>query len=86
MKKFTIVEVTDWEEDSILMDGDASHEGYRSVQSLLEEERESKIDKGEQKGLPFTCEAENEDEAIEKYNQSVCEFDYLKAVAVEFAE
>lgn len=86
MKKFTIVEVTDWEEDNFLIDGDASHEGVRAVQSLLEEERESKIDKGEQKGIPFTCEAETEEEAIEKYNSSVCEFDYLKAESVEFAE
>lgn len=86
MKKFTIVEVTDWEEDSILISADASHEGYRAVQSLLEEERVQKIDKGKQKGVPFTCDAETEEDAIEKYNASICEFDYLKAAACEFAE
>ena len=86
MKKFTIVGVTDWEEDSILISADTSHDGYRAVQSVLEGEWVQKIDKGMQKGVPFTCDAETEEDAIEKYNASLCEFDYLKAAACEFAE
>lgn len=84
--KYTIIEVTDWVEDDALMAGDASHEGDRAVQSLLEEERVRKIDHGKADGLPFTCEAESEEEAIDKYNEQICDGDYLKAEAVEFGD
>lgn len=39
MKTFRITEILDWTEDSYLMDGDASHEGYDAVEELLVEER-----------------------------------------------
>ena len=61
--KIKITNILDWEEDTQMMDGDASHEGWRAVQSLLEEERVKKIDEEEAEGLPFVCEAKDEDEA-----------------------
>lgn len=85
-KYFRINEITDWEEDSHMMEGDASHEGLREVQKLLEEERVKKIDNGEWKGLPYICEAENEIEALEKYNEKFCENDYIKAVEADCEE
>lgn len=85
-KYFRINEITDWEEDTQMMDGDASHEGRREVQKLLEEERVKKIDNGEWKGMPFICEAENEIEALDQYNEKFCENDYIKAVEADCEE
>lgn len=85
-KWFRINEITDWEEDTQMMDGDASHEGWRAVQRLLEEEREKKIDNSEWNGLPFVCEAETEEEAIDKYNDEVCDGEYIKALAADCEE
>ncbi len=84
--KIKITEITDWEEDNCMIAGDASHEGDRAVQRLLEEERTNKIDNGNAEGLPFVCEAENEDDALEKYNAEFCEYDYLKAAACDWEE
>lgn len=84
--KYTITEVTDWVEDHAKIAGDASHEGDRAVDVLLEGERARKLDFGEAEGLPFTCEAESEEEAIDKYNEQICDGDYLKAEAVEFGD
>lgn len=84
--KYTIIEITGWTEDNALIAGDASHEGDRAVQMLLEGERASKLDFGEAKGLPFTCEAESEEDAIDKYNERFCDGDYLKAETAEFGE
>ena len=86
MKKYTITEITEWEEDSAMIAGDASHEGDRRVQTLLESERVNKIDNGVAMGLPFACKAENVDDAIEQYNDAHCRYDYLKAVEAEFFE
>lgn len=82
--KYTITAITDWEEDTAMMHGDASHVGWRDVQRLLERERVKKIDNGKAKGLPFTCEAESEEDAIDKYNEAHCESDYLKATEADF--
>ena len=65
------------------MHGDASREGWRDVQKLLEDEKVKKIDNGKAEGLPFVCEAENEEEALEKYNAEYCALDYLKATECE---
>lgn len=80
---YRIDNITEWEEDESLMHGDASHEGWRAVQRLLEDEKVKKIDKEEAKGLPFVCEAESEEEALEKYNAKYCDLDYLKATECE---
>ena len=84
--KLKIIEVIYWQEDTVLMDGDASHEGYRAIQQLLEQERVEKIDEGKAKGLPFICEADSIDEAVELYNNKYYELDYLKAGEVDWEE
>lgn len=85
-KYFRINEITDWEEDSHKMEGDASHEGGRDVQKILEEERVKKIYNGKWEGLPFICEAGNEIEALWRYNAKFCENDYIKAVVADCEE
>lgn len=83
---YRINAITEWTEDESMMHGDASHEGWRAVQSLLEEERVKKIDNNEAEGLPFVCKAKSEEEALEKYNAKHCELDYLKAIECECDE
>lgn len=84
--KMTITEITGWWEDTAAEMGDASHEGDGEVMRLKLEEYERKVEGNEWPGLPFTCEAEDEDEAIEKYNAEHCESDYYKAETAEFKE
>lgn len=84
--KMTITEITGWWEDTAAEMGDASHEGDGDVMRLKLEEYERKVEGNEWPGLPFTCEAEDEDEAIEKYNAEHCDSDYYKAESAEFAE
>ena len=85
-KYFRINEITDWEEDSALMAGDASHEGDRAVQRRLEEERVRKIDNNEWNCIPCVCKANTEEEAIEQYNATYCKYDYLKATEADCEE
>lgn len=85
-KMFRINGITKWEEDSRAMNGDYGHISDRDIQRILEDERVKKIDNNECDGLPFVCEAENEEEALEKYNEKYCEYDYLKAVEAECDE
>ena len=84
--KMTIIEITDWQEDTAAEAGDASRMGDGDVMRLQLEEYERKIEGGEWPGLPFTCEAGSKDEAIEKYNDKFCDYDYYKAVDAEFEE
>ena len=84
--KIKITGITEWEEDHALIAGDASHEGCREVEHLVEEERVNKIDNNKAPGLPFICEAEDEDEALEKYNDACCNNDYLIAVECDWEE
>lgn len=84
--KFTILAITDWCEDLQTEAGDASHVGDGDVMRLKLEEYEKKVEGNEWPGLPFTCEAESEDEAIEKYNDKFCDYDYYKAVDADFAD
>ena len=86
MKTFKITEIVGWHEDSYLMDGDASHEGYAAVQELLVEERRSKETFDPEKCgiIPFVCKANDIDEAIEKLNERFFEYDYLKVWDVDY--
>jgi len=84
--KMTITEITGWTEDVQAEMGDASHMGDGDVMRLKLEEYEKKVEGNEWPGLPFTCEAESEDEAIEKYNEEHCGSDYYKAESAEFEE
>ena len=82
--KIKITDIIEWTEDIALTAGDASHNGNRAVQHLLEEERMQKIDNNKALGLPFICDAENEDDALEKYNNAHCKYDYLKAIECDW--
>ena len=84
MQKFTITEITEWIEDDHVMAGDASHEGRRAVQRLLEEERVRKLDEGKAEGLPYECEAEDIEDALDQYNEEHCRYDYLKAAECDY--
>ena len=85
-KTLKITEIIDWTEDDSLINGDASHEGYDSVEELLADERRSKktFDPVEARILPFECKAEDLDEAIEKLNRRFFKYDYLKVSDVDF--
>lgn len=85
MKKFTIIEITDWEKDFQMMDGDSSHMPESDVHFKYAEEYKSKVEEGKWPGLPFTCEAESKDDAIDKYNSAVCQYDYIQAIDADFA-
>lgn len=78
--KITIIGITEHWVDDQMMSGDASHEGWTDVNHLYAEEYERKVNNNEWEGLPFTCEADSIDEAIDIYNERVCEYDYIKAL------
>lgn len=84
MKKFTIVAITDWEKDSHMMDGDACHIPLSDVLFKEANEYREKVEEGKWPNLPFTCEAESKEDAIEKYNNASCEYDYIRAIDAEF--
>ena len=84
--RIRINEITRWEEDFSLIHGDASRVGYRAVESRLEEERVQKIDEGKAECLPFVHLAKNIEDALDKYNNTHCKHDYLKAVECDWEE
>lgn len=67
-----------------MMRGDASHEGWGAVNALYAKEYERKVDNNKWEGLPFTCEADSVEEAVERYNDEICEYDYIKAVDADY--
>lgn len=85
-RKWTILDITDWYEDTQMEAGDACHMSEGDVMRAKLGEYEQKIEKGVWPGLPFTCEAEDADGAIQKYNDKFCGYDYYKAVDADFAE
>lgn len=86
MKKFTIVEITDWEKDSHMMAGDSCHMPESDILLRYANEYKEKVEEGKWPNLPFTCEAEDEDEALDKYNETCGRFDYIRAIDAEFEE
>ena len=86
MAKWTIVEITDWYEDEHMEAGDVCHMSEGDVMRFKLDDYEKKIENGEWPGLPFTCEADSAEEAIDKYNLKHCNYDYYKATDAEFEE
>ena len=86
MSKYTIVDITEWEKDEYMMDGDSSHMPWSEVMSRYADEYRLKVEEGEWPSLPFTCEAKSKEDAIEKYNDEVLEFEYIRAVDADFEE
>ena len=86
MKKWTILDITDWYEDTQMEAGDLSHMSEGDVMRAKLAEYERKLEDGVWPGLPFTCEATDADDAIQKYNDKFCGYDYYKAVDADFAD
>lgn len=84
--EMTITEITGWYEDRHMEAGDTSHMSGGDVMRHRLSEYEEKVEGGKWPGLPFTCEAQSEDDAISKYNDKFCEYDYYKAESAEFEE
>lgn len=82
--KMTIIEITGWTEDVQAEMGDACHMSDGDVMRLKLEEFERKVEGNEWPGLPFTCEASDADDAIQKYNDKFCKYDYYKAEDADF--
>lgn len=82
-RTFTITAIIDWTRNEALIAGDKSHENHHDVDELINEEIKTKIDDGMWPGLPFTCSAANEDDAIDMYNDMCCPFDYIIATGAE---
>lgn len=80
-----IIEITEWEKDYQLINGDASHEGDQALRDLVAEEEDKKLYSNEPWtiGLPFECKAKNKHEALNLYNEKYCNYDYLKAIDCE---
>lgn len=85
-RKFKIIAINDWYEDRHMEDGDACHMSEGDLMRARLSEYEEKIEGGKWPGLPFECMAEDEDEAVQKYNDAHCNYDYFKATEVEFED
>ena len=82
--KITITDIADYVKDEQMMAGDASHMGYDDVLELYLEERRKKIRDGKWEGLPFTCEADSIEDAIDMYNKKYCECEYILAADADY--
>ena len=82
--QYIITDIIDWELDEHAIAGDSSHMSDGDIMRLKLEEYEKKIENEEWPGLPFECEAESEEEAIDKYNEQFCDGDYYKATDADF--
>jgi len=82
--KMKIIEIDDWDLDEQEMAGDSSRMSDHEIDELKVDEYNRKIEGGEWPGLPFECDAEDEDEAIELYNARCCRGDYYKAASAVF--
>ena len=80
MARFKIHEITDWEKDCCMMECDSSHMPESKVVKRYAEEYEKKVERGEWPNLPFECEAKDEDEALEKYAETMVRFDYIRPI------
>ena len=85
-RKFKIIAINDWYEDRHMEDGDACHMSEGDLMRARLSEYEEKIEGGKWPGLPFECMAEDEDEAVQKYNDAHCDYDYFKATEAEFED
>lgn len=85
-RKWTILDITDWYEDTQMEAGDLCHISEGDVMRAKLDEYERKIEGGEWPGLPFTCEARDADDAIQKYNDRFCDYGYYKAIDADFAD
>ena len=81
--RFRITEITEWEEDRYMEAGDSSHMSDGDIMRAKLAEYEEKIEGSKWPGLPFECDAKDEAEAIDTYNEINCGLDYYKALDAE---
>ena len=86
MPKFTVFEITDWERDEHEMAGDGCHMPESDVLFRLARETEEKVEDGKWPGLPFTCEAKDEEAALEKYRMKFCDGDYIVPIGADIED
>lgn len=84
--KYIICAITDWEKDEYAMMGDSGHISDGDIKRKELEEYEQKVENNEWPGLPFKCEADSEEDAVDQYNEACCGGDYYKATEAEFEE
>lgn len=87
MKHYKITDITEWDVDRAMIEGDSSHTGENY--NILLGEAEEKVEKLKEQGgagLPFVCEAEDEDEALDKYNEAHYRDEYVKAAVADITE
>lgn len=77
--KMKTVAIEDWELDEHEMAGDSSRMSDHDIDELKVDEYNRKIENGE-------CDAEDEEDAIEQYNNECCCGDYYKATEAVFEE
>lgn len=84
--KITILKITNYEQNTSEMEYDEPHIGKNQVMRNFKEEVERKVENNEWEGLPFTCEADDIDEALDLYNNQFCKSEYLYATEAEYEE
>jgi len=84
--KMTITGITEWVEDEHMEMGDASHIGDLEVMKLKVAEYEKKVENNDWPGLPFTCEADSKEDAIDQYNEQCCKYNYYLAEEADFED
>ena len=84
--KMKIIAIEDWELDEHEIAGDSSRMPDHEIDELKVDEYNRKIENGEWPDLPFECDAEDEEDAIEQYNSECCRGDYYKATEAVFED
>ena len=77
MARYVINDILSYEKDHAQMAGDCSHIGEAEVYGALAVALHEILTDGWQ-GLPFECEAESEDDALEKYIAQYYQYGYIK--------
>lgn len=84
--KYRINAITEWELDEYEMHADSGSLPDGRIARLQADEYEDKIEGGNWPGLPFECDADDEEEAVELYNDECCRGDYYKATEADIEE
>lgn len=82
---FKIYDITEWDICRSQIENDAQHmgENYHILLGEAEEKRDWLETEGGD-GLPYVCEADDIDEALEKYNEEFYCGEYVQAVEADY--
>lgn len=75
--KIRITDVIDWYKDDAEMAGDCSHMPLSEVLFKEAEETAQKVERSEWPGIPFVCDADGGESAMDKYIREHCYGDYI---------